>query len=249
MKIKQGGKLSMDIKRQYFDLIEERIKAVYECEHEKYKEVAKLFGECMENLGVVQLFGVNHGEEFVNELNYRAGGIAPYHGLKFKDLMLAGKVDQKDIDSGEILNDASAVDKFFEFYQMDDRDMICLVSYYGNEPVVLALAKRYKENGQKVVAVINKKSYDKTGSNLLDYCDMWLDMGADDPDVAMHIGDTAIGQLSSTTANVIAQMLTAEVYNYYVSSGKEAPVLLSANIKGADVHNNSLTDPYERRVR
>ena len=239
----------MDIIRQYFDLIEDRIKAVYDYDHEKYQTVAKMFGECMDNLGVVQLFGVNHGDEFVNELNYRAGGIAPYHALKFKDLMLAGKIDQKDIDSGEILNDVSVIDKFFEQYQMDDRDMLCLVSYYGNEPITIGLAKRYKENGQKVVAVINKASYDKTDSNLLDYCDEYLDMGAEDPDVAMYLGDLPLCQLSSTSTNVVAQMLTAEVYNYYVSNGKEAPVLLSANIKGSDVHNNSLTDPYERRVR
>ena len=239
----------MDIKRQYFDLIEQKIETVYDNQHDKFKRVAKLFGDCMSNVGVVQLFGVNHGEEFVNELFYRAGGIAPLHGFKLKDLMLKGVVDQKDIDSGAIYSDTSVVDKFLNNYQVDDRDMIVLVSFYGNEPLLLALAKRYKDNGQKVVAVINKKSYDKTNSNLLDYCDEWLDMGADDPDIALNISGYAVGQISSTIANIIAQMLTADVYDYYVSNGKQAPVLLSANIKGADVHNNSLTDPYERRVR
>lgn len=239
----------MDIKRQYFDLIENKITAVYDAQNDKFKKVAKLFGECMSNTGVVQLFGVKHGEEFVNELYYRAGGIAPLHGFKLKDMMLKGLIDQKDIDSGEIYNNENVVDIFLNNYQVDDRDMLVVVSYCGNEPLVLALAKRYKDKGQKVVAVINKKSYDKTDSNLLDYCDEWLDMGAEDPDIAMHVDGLAIGQVSSTVANVIAQMLTADVYDYYVSNGKPAPVLLSANVKGADIHNNSLTDPYERRVR
>ena len=74
-------------------------------------------------------------------------------------------------------------------------------------------------------------------------------MDADEPDLAIDIDGVKTGQLSSTVANVLAQMLTAEIYNYFVSKGKEAPILLSANIKGADVHNNSLTDPYGRRVR
>ena len=73
--------------------------------------------------------------------------------------------------------------------------------------------------------------------------------GADEPDLALDIDGIRTGQLSSTVCNVIAQMITAEIYNCFVSKGKEAPVLLSANIKGADVHNNSLTDPYGRRVR
>ena len=83
----------------------------------------------------------------------------------------------------------------------------------------------------------------------MDYCDLYLDMMADDPDVAVDLDGLKVGQIGNTVSNVMAQMLTAEIYNYYVSHGKEAPVLLSANVKGADVHNNSLTDPYEGRIR
>ena len=236
----------MDIKKQYFELIKQRINDVYDLNAEKMKKVAKMFGECMQNLGVVQLVGFKHSEEFVNEMFYRAGGIAPYHGLKLKDLVLKGMYDQAKIETGEVYSDLSVIDKWNQIYQMDDRDMWCLVSFYGDEPVLEEIAKRAKAKGQKVVVVINTKS---NRGNLLDYADEYLDMGAPNEDVAQYIDNTPIGQLSSTSTNVMAQMLTAEVYNYYVSIGKDAPVLLSANIKGADIHNNSLTDPYERRVR
>ena len=239
----------MDIMKQYFDLIREKVDDAYAKENDRFSQIAAMFGECMENLGVVQLFGVRHGEEFVNELNYRAGGIAPFHGLKLKDLVLKEMIDQKDIDSGAIYDDLSVADKFEQAYDLDDRDMYCLVSFYGNEPLIIELARRAKAKGQKVVGVVNKRSYDRYGGTLLDYCDAWLDMGADDPDTALEIDGLKIGQLSSTVSNVIAQMLTAEIYQYYVRSGKEAPVLLSANINGADVHNDSLTDPYGRRIR
>ena len=239
----------MDIMKQYFDLIREKVDDAYAKENDRFSQIAAMFGECMENLGVVQLFGVRHGEEFVNELNYRAGGIAPFHGLKLKDLVLKEMIDQKDIDSGVIYDDLSVADKFEQAYDLDDRDMYCLVSFYGNEPLIIELARRAKAKGQKVVGVVNKRSYDRYGGTLLDYCDAWLDMGADDPDTALELDGLKIGQLSSTVSNVIAQMLTAEIYQYYVRSGKEAPVLLSANINGADVHNDSLTDPYGRRIR
>ena len=239
----------MDIKKQYFDLVKKKVEEVYATQLASIENVARLFGECMENQGVVQLFGVRHGEEFVNELNYRAGGIAPFHGLKLKDLVLMEKVDQKDIDSDVIYNDVTVADRFAQAYDLDDRDLYCLVSFYGNEPLVLELARRAKEKGQKVVGVVNKKSYDACGGKLLDYCDMYLDMGADEPDNAIDLDGVKIGQLSSTVSNVTAQMLTAELYRYFTEKGKEAPVLLSANVKGADVHNNSLTDPYGRRVR
>ena len=239
----------MDIIKSYFDLIKSKAEDAYECQKDKIARVAKIFGECMENQGVVQLFGVKHGEEFMNELNYRAGGIAPYHGLKLKDLILKEMISQEDIDSGAIYKDISVADKFESVYELDDRDAYCLIDFYGNEPLTLEIAKRAKEKGQKVIGVVNKKSYDAYQGTLLEYCDEWLDMGGDEPDVALDLDGTKIGQVSSTTANIVAQMLTADVYDYFISKGKEAPVLLSANIKGADVHNDSLTDPYGRRIR
>jgi len=239
----------MDIKKAYFELIKDRVSDAYEKQKDQIKAVAEMFSSCMENMGVVQLFGVRHGEEFVNELNYRAGGIAPFHGLKLKELVLKELLKQDEIDSGEVYGDLSVIDKFARIYDLDDRDMYCLVSFYGNEPLIVELARRAKEKGQKVVAVVNRKSYDKYGGKLLNYADLYLDMDADEPDLALDIDGIKTGQLSSTVCNVIAQMITAEVYNSFVSKGKEAPVLLSANIKGADIHNNSLTDPYGRRVR
>ena len=239
----------MDIVKEYFDLIKDRVDLAYESQKDAMKEVAALFGECMDNGGVVQLFGVRHGEEFVNELNYRAGGIAPFHGLKLRDLVLKGFVDQKDVDSGKVYEDLSVIGKFPKAYDLDDRDMLCLVSFYGNEPLVVEMARNAKEKGQKVVGVVNKKSYDLHEGKLLDYCDAYLDMCAEEPDIAIDLNGTKIGQLSSTVSNVTAQMLTAEIYAYFVNEGKEAPVILSANVKGGDVHNNSLTDPYGRRVR
>ncbi|MBQ1508730.1 MAG: hypothetical protein IIZ47_04850, partial [Erysipelotrichaceae bacterium] len=115
--------------------------------------------------------------------------------------------------------------------------------------LIVEMAKRAKEKGQKVVGVVNKKSYDSHGGTLLNYCDLFLDMGADEPDEAIDLNGTKIGQLSSTVSNILAQMITAEIYAYFTAKGKEVPILLSANVKGADVHNNSLTDPYGRRVR
>lgn len=236
----------MDVKRQYFDLVKQGISDAYAANSDRMKNIAHMFYECMDNGGVVQLFGVKHGEEFVNELNYRAGGIAPFHAFKLTNLVLKELIEQKDIDSGAIWSDMNVIDKFYSVTETDDRDMYCFVSFYGDEPLLEEWAKRCKAKGQKVVAVVNMRSY---RGHLLEWCDAYLDMNAAEPDVAMEINGVKVGQLSSTVTNVMAQMITAEVYNCFIEAGKEAPVLLSANIKGADVHNNSLTDPYGRRVR
>jgi len=240
----------MDIKRQYVDLLKNKLDDVYNAQNEKIVQIADMFGECMDNGGVVQLFGVKYGTEFVNELNYRAGGIAYYHKMGVEDLVLRKMYTKDSIyKTGEIYNDVTIIDKMYEIYQMDDRDMFCLVSEKGNEPAIIEFAKRIKAKGQKLVAVVSKAAYDKAQGTLLDYADAWIDMMASDPDLALDIDGDKVGQLGSTTTNIIAQMITAELYRYFIEKHDKAPVLLSANVKGADVHNNDLTDPYERRIR
>ncbi|MGI6510148.1 MAG: sugar isomerase domain-containing protein [Erysipelotrichaceae bacterium] len=242
----------MEIKKKYVEILKAQIEKAYDTQHKKIVEVSNMFGQCMSNGGVVQLFGIEHDEEFVNELNYRAGGIAPFHALKIRDLTLKGGVEMEDVKSGKIYlkeNVSKTADVLMGLYDLDDRDMYVLVSAKGNNPLVLELAERVKTNGQKLVAVVNKAGYDASGGTLLDYADIWLDMCSFEPDVAIDLDGVKIGQTSSTVANVIAQMLTAETYRYFIETKGKAPVLFSANIKGADVHNNALTDPYGRRVR
>ena len=82
-----------------------------------------------------------------------------------------GKYDQAKIDSREVYSDLSVIDKWYEVYQMDDRDMFCLVSFCGDEPVLEEIARRAKAKGQKVVVVLNSKS---NKGKLLDYADEWL---------------------------------------------------------------------------
>ena len=73
-------------------------------------------------------------------------------------------------------------------------------------------------------------------------------MQSECPDLAVDVDGVKAGQTGTTVTNIIAQMLTAELYKYFIEKHGSAPVLLSANIKGADVHNNGLTDPYGKRV-
>lgn len=239
----------MDVKKEYLNVLMGKVEHAFETQRDKITEIADMFGECMDNNGVVQLFGVKHGIEFVNELNYRAGGIAPFHKLHLTDLMLQKKITKDEVyKTGEVYNRPEIYDELTALYELDDRDMYVLVSERGCEPLVLEFARRAKEKGQKVVAVVNKKYYDHFGGTLLDYADAWLDMQSDYPDTAVQIGDVRVGQTGTTVTNIMAQMLTAELYRYFIEKHGQAPILLSANVKGADVHNDALTNPFGKRV-
>jgi len=238
-----------DVKRQFVDLVLQKIDENYEMQHERITNVARLFGDCMMNGGVVQLFGHRLNEEFVNELNFRAGGITPFHAIKAKDAALRGLLD-KSLAQGEFLNHPECLDAVLSPYILDDRDMYCLISMNGNEPFVLELAKKVKENGQKIVVVTNMATYKKSGGTLLEYADEYLDFSAEEPDLAVEINGARYGQWGTTIGSVIAQQITAELYNYFMEKEGQAPVLLSANLNGSDKHNNDSVLKYGgKRIR
>lgn len=238
----------MDIKRKIFDEIIFRYNTMYAFEKIAIEKTAQLIKECILDGGVIQVCGVGHAEEFVNELNYRAGGIAPVHALCVDELFIRNIITEEEKENFFDYN--KNVDYFESFYEINDKDMYILVSLSAKEPVLLELAKRAKSRGQKVIVVCNKTNLElkKIEETILDYNDLMLDICASEDDSLIYLGDTQIGQSWTTIGNVMAQMITAEVYRLYNESGKKCPILLSANLKGADIHNNSLTDPYGRRV-
>ena len=238
----------MDVKRAYVDELLKGIDKAYDEQKEKIKKIAQMFYDCMDNMGVVQLFGHRLNEEFVNELNYRAGGLVPFHAVKAKEAAMRGLIKKELVSTGEFLNDVNTIEPILSVYEMDDRDMWCLVSINGNEPFVLELAKRAKAKGKKIVVITNMASYKANNGTLLEYADEYLDMGVEEPDTTVEINGQKYGQTGTSVGSVLAQMLTSDVYALFEKNKGSAPILLSSNVKGADEHNHELCIPYGKRV-
>lgn len=235
----------MDIKRKVFDEMISRYHFMHHFEKAVIEKLAEMMKDCITNGGVIQLCGDKHGEEFVNELYYRAGGVALFHGFKTDDLCVRGMISNKEKET--FFEHAENLNYFENLYELDDRDMYVLVSLEGKEAILLELAKRAKAKGQKVALICNKANLKERV--ILDYCDLVLDLCVDEKDALAYLDGMPIGKSWTTVGNVMAQMITAELYHCYQKEGLICPVLLSANLKGADKHNNALTDPYGKRVR
>lgn len=237
----------MDKLDEYFTLIKDKIVTNARRQKEPVRLAAAMLGQTMADGGVIQLFGIGHGEEFVNELNFRAGGLAPFHALRLMDLALYGKVDRRAVDDGTLAGDDSCLDDLLGLYQLDARDAYVIVSETGTEPLAVSLAERVKAHGHRLIAVVAHVSDDV--NSIQHQADLVLEMDHDVSDPALQIDGLRVGQVSSTLGNVLAQTLTAELYRWFQENQMEAPVLLSANLAGADAHNNALTDRYHGRVR
>ena len=138
---------------------------------------------------------------------------------------------------------------------MIHRDAYILVSELGNEPLLVEMALQAKQKKQLVIAVINRDSYSQakvvhsSGKKLCDLADLEIITDLPKQDIITKISGYPVGQLFGTVINVLAQCLCADLYTQYINNDLEAPVLLSANVRGADAHNKALTDVFCGRVR
>lgn len=214
---------------------------------------SKMLGDCMDNDGVVQLFGTGHNHAFTMELGYRAGGLMPFHKMQTQDLVLRGHISEKESLDPNFDNRLDIAQQLWGLYNIQSNDMFILISSEGNKGTIIELAKMVKDKGFKLIVVTSlaqtkaATSEHPSGKKLLDYADLVIDNCADEIDTVIPYGDIRINQIASITGNVIAQLITAETYNYLKSNGKDCPILLSANLKGADVHNKELSSKYEGR--
>lgn len=175
----------------------------------------------------------------------------PFHQFDSKDLALRG-----------VISEAEAADEVFSqkpenaaiwksTYRIEPEDMYLFSSFAADEPVLVEMARQAKEEGRKVILVTSKAAAEKAKAegkaSLMDYADLVIDTLTGTDDRVVDMNGYKAGQLNTIAGNTIAQMITADTYNYLTSKGLDAPVLLSANVTGADVHNRKISDVYAGR--
>ena len=241
----------MSKSKEFFDVANSYLEKLRVTQKEATLEVAKIMGDCMINNGIVQLFGIDHGIAFSMELGYRAGGLMPFHRISVSDLVLRNVITESELTKPDFNMDISMAHKLLSIYNIHAEDMFIIISSAGNEPIVVEVALEAKKRNQKVVAILSKSHVDasptlhSSGNKLSDLADVMLDVTASYPDLVVKLSDgNNFNQVSTICGNVIAQMLTAETYRYLKENGKDCPILLSANVKGADEHNRAISDKY-----
>lgn len=241
----------MGTTKDFFQVAKQYLEKAKETQREPIKNAAAMMANCMETDGIVQLFGIDQGRAFSMELGYRAGGLMPFHQFNTKDLALRGVISEQELYAEGFNNRTEMAHKLWDLYRVEPTDMFILISNTGCEGIIVETALMAKEKGKKVIAVVSKATCAETdskhpsGKKLVDVADIVIDNCSLSHDALLDLDGThKITQISTITGNVIAQMITAEVYHYLKNKGSECPVLLSANIKGADVHNRALSDKY-----
>lgn len=205
--------------------------------------------------GVVQVFGSGHSKAFSMEMSGRAGGLVPAHAMYLSDLALTGRYAAGDLRDPSFERRPEVARELFGLYDIRPDDAFIIVSNSGRNGATVEMALIAAEQGLPVVAVTSVAhtsavtSRHPSGKRLIDLGDVVIDNCAPLGDAVLDTGHAArVCAVSSVTGAMIAQALTAEIAADYQRRGAEPPVMVSANLDGADEHNARLRDPYGARI-
>ena len=239
----------------FFRAAREAVDRVERTQMPEIERAADLLAPRLLDGGVVHVFGTGHSEAFAMELASRAGGLAPFHAMALRDLAVRGDRFMEEVLDPTLERDPSVARELLRIHDVRPGDAFIVVSNSGRNGSTVEMAVAARERELPVVAVTSMEhtravtSRHPSGKRLFEVADVVIDNGAPLGDAVIDLGGgLRVCALSSIAGAVIAQGLTAEIASRYVDTGREPPVLVSANVDGADERNAELRRPYEGRI-
>lgn len=240
----------------YFQQAELYLRKTLDTQMDSIKRAADMLANQIQLGGVVHIFGSGHSRAFSMEMSNRAGGLVPMHAMSFDDLLRHGVKDADDINNPEIERDPRVAHELLNLYDIRDNDAAILVSNSGRNGALIEMALLLKQRGLPLVVVTSMDHTTKvtarhpSGKRLFELADHLIDNGGPLGDAILDDESliTKVCSISSVTGAVIAQCLTAEITKNLLQKGIDVPILISANVDGADEHNAKIRSLYTGRI-
>ncbi|TDE09461.1 sugar isomerase domain-containing protein [Jiangella asiatica] len=240
----------------YLARITELVEQVADTQAEAVERAAELVARAVLAGGVVQAFGTGHSQATAMEIAGRAGGLIPTNRIALFDLVTYGGEDPESLIDPKTERDPSLAQRLYDNTPVEPADVFVIASNSGINGSIVGMAQVAKKNGHPVIAITSLdhsaqvESRHPSGQKLTDLADVVLDNGGPFGDAVLPLpGGGAVCAVSSITAALLAQLLTAEVVRRLIEAGETPPVYLSANVPGGDTHNDGLLRRYAGRIR
>lgn len=220
------------------------------------QDAADLIAASLRAGGVLQAFGSGHSEALAMELAGRAGGLVPTNRIALRDVVVHGGDSPDVLGRGILERDPEIAGRLYDLASPSPQDVFVIASSSGVNGSIVEMARIAKSHAHPVIAITSLahtrgvESRHPSGAKLVDLADVVLDNGAPYGDAVLDLPDGGkVCAVSSVTAALLAQMLTAEVVRRLLESGETPPVYLSANVPDGDEHNRVLEERYVGRIR
>lgn len=237
----------------YFDKIQSLLEHVKINEKKPMKQVSKKIALTIQQGGIIHLFGCGHSHILTEEVYYRAGGLVPVQPILHEPLML----HKSAVKSSELEKENDYAETFMVHHDIREQDMVFVISTSGRNPVPVDVACIAKEKGAYVVGITSieyaksETSRHKSGNYLFEVVDIVINNHAPVGDALLSHENVLVNFTPSSTVvgSAILNGIFADAIVNMAENGFQPPVLLSGNIKGADVHNSALIKKYSDRIK
>lgn len=237
-----------EFKDQVIDLVDE----LYITQKDNIERCAEIVTECIENGGVVHVFGSGHSVGLGIDITGRVGSLVPIHIMETSDFVTKGIVPLSEFqDKVNIFERRPNVaQKLYALYDIKPQDVFIVISNSGINGLVIDIAALAKEQGHKVIIVTSMKhtmvedSRHPSGKKLYMFGDVVIDNCGPHGDALLETDTEAkVCSVSSICNNLIAQSLAARVIQMLEEHEKEVPVLT-----GDKTHDTELLERYKGRI-
>lgn len=237
---------------KYYKKISSLLDVVYRKQSKNITSAAKLMATTIKNDGLIYVFGSGHSHMIIEELFYRAGGLANVRPIFIEPLMLhKGAVTSTLLESK-----ANFVQSHLKDYKIRSRDLMIVVSNSGRNSTNIDVAIWAKSKGVKVIVLTSlaythsAKPTHPTKKYLYNYGDVVIDNNVPSGDAILSNPklNTKFAPVSTAVNMIIADSIVAEAIELSLKNNIKPSVFLSGNIEGGKEYNQTLIKRYAKRV-
>ncbi|MBQ1300125.1 MAG: sugar isomerase domain-containing protein [Erysipelotrichaceae bacterium] len=225
---------------------------LYESQNDAMEQTAQLMAQCIENDGVVHVFGSGHSVGLAIDISLREGSLVPMHIIQNEDAVILGTFTLEEFRDKEnkFERRQGVAQYFYNLYDIHENDIFFVISNSGINGVGIDFAMLAKENGHKVIVITSmthtlaEASRHPSGKKLYELGDIVIDNCGPHGDALLPTnGVEKVCSVSSICNNAIAQMCAIRTVDILNEHGYPAPVL-----NGDQQHDDALRQKYAGRV-
>lgn len=234
---------------KYFNAVEGLIEEIKETQMDNIQKAAEIFAETIKKDKIIHVFGTGHSHMIGIEMFVRAGGLANVQAMLDNTLL----TNFGAAKGGEIerLNGLAKI--IWDDYEINEGDIMLIVSNSGRNAVPIEMAMLAKEHGIYTIALTslkhskNVESRHESGKRLFEIADMVIDNCAPKGDGLLNFSGIQSGASSTIAGSVIVNSIVSEALDILSKEGHELPVYVSQNVDGYD--NDELYEKYKHRIK
>lgn len=243
----------------YLEKINDILNKIKNEQKENILKASKIMANCIENGGIVHLFGSGHSVLPVLDAFPRYGSFLGFNPLTDPRLMWFSPTGPASAPGLLLIErkEGYVVDGFLRYQPIGKGDVLVVYSHGGINAAPVEAAIYGKKIGATVIAILSMenqtfaKPTHSTGKKLSDIADIVIDncVPPEDAVVPLEGRSEKIAASSTIAAIAVTMCLVAETGTILNEKGKDLKIFVSPNVAGFGVdYNIKIFDEHQKMI-